>query len=123
VCKHTLRKYESVTKEARELCEQAHFTMISGRKVSATLTFDEVQKRQQNLRILFNKCRDGAPGVSAAQCMKFVGDNGLIDKRVKSSDVSLAFSGVKLGKRDTLDFERFEVRPCLDLPHSPTLEM
>ena len=87
--------------------------MISGRKVSATLTFDEVQMRQQKLRALFNKYRVEEQAVSSAQCLKFAEDNGLVDKKVKSSDISMAFSSVKLGKRDTLDFERFEVRACM----------
>ena len=89
--------------------------MISGRKVSATLSFDEVQLRQQRLRSLFNKFRDGEKGLSEAQCVKFASDSGLVDNKVKDSDVRLAFSSVKIGKKKVLDFERFEVNPTA--PH------
>ena len=77
------------------------------------LSFDEVQQRQQRLRALFNKFRESSKGLSDAQCVKFAVDSGLVDKKVKAADVSLAFSSVKIGKKNMLDFERFEVTACL----------
>ena len=65
---------------------------------------------KKSLAKIYTQYKGKAAGVTEAAFTQFVEDAKLVDKKLSTADASLIFTKVKLGKKDTLNADRFEVR-------------
>jgi len=79
----------------------------SGRKLSR-VSADDMAKLSQQLEDLFKKYCAGEPQMAEAQFKTFVTDGGLADARLTEAEAGLIFLSVILGKKKTINFERFQ---------------
>ena len=83
-------------------------TTGSGRKLSK-VSKDEMADVKKILSKLYTQYKGKAAGVTAEAFLIFVTDAGLLDKKLSAADANLIFTKVKLGKKDSLNADRFEV--------------
>ena len=87
--------------------------MEGGRKGShrklSRVSAEEVDELNNLLPNFFKKYCQGEDGMSSVQLQLFADDCGLCDKMMSAGDVSLVFESVKLGKKTTLNYDRFQV--------------
>jgi len=79
----------------------------SSRKLSRVST-QEVEELNNLLLNFFKKYCQGDDGMSSGQLQSFAEESGLCDKKMSTGDVGLVFQSVKLGKKNTLNFDRFQ---------------
>jgi hypothetical protein len=75
----------------------------------STVSAAEAMSRKLSLRNLFDTFADGKPFIDKVCFMKFVKDTGVLDKSFTEQNAELIFLSVKVGKREQLNFDRFEV--------------
>ena len=75
----------------------------------STVSAAEAMSRKLSLRNLFDTFADGKPFIDKVCFMKFVKDTGILDKSFTEQNAELIFLSVKVGKREQLNFDRFEV--------------
>lgn len=61
-----------------------------------------------NLADLFAEHKDGSSGITQTGLLTFAADCNILGKGLKGKDISLVFSSVKVGKKDELNFDRFQ---------------
>ena len=83
-------------------------SVSAGRRISRVSAV-EVAEAQNNLDQLFKKHCEGEDGISETQFVAFCTGSDLIDKGCSASDCGLAFQSVRVGKKTTLNFDRFVV--------------
>ena len=83
-------------------------TTGSGRKLSK-VTRDEMADVKKSLSKLWTQYKGKSAGVTEEAFLAFLNDAQLIDKKLSEADAKLIFTKVKLGKKDTLNLDRFEV--------------
>ena len=80
----------------------------SSRKLSR-VSAEEMEELMNKLENFFKKFCEGNEGMTATQLQKFAEECGLCDKTLSPSDTIMIFQSVKLGKKDTINFDRFQV--------------
>jgi tetratricopeptide (TPR) repeat protein len=78
----------------------------AGRRISRVSKV-EVEDSQFNLENLFKKYCQGEDGMNETQFVEFATLTGLTGKKCSSVDCAMIFQAVKLGKKTTLNFDRF----------------
>ena len=77
-----------------------------------------------NLADLFAEHKDGTSGMTPTGLLTFAADCNLLGKGLKGKDLTMIFSQVKVGKKDELNFDRFQEVSCpisvAVLPHRPS---
>ena len=80
----------------------------SSRKLSR-VSAEDMEELNNKLTNFFKKYCQGEDGMSSEQLQTFAEECGLCDKRMSRSDVGMIWQGVKLGKKNTINFDRFQV--------------
>jgi hypothetical protein len=78
----------------------------AGRRISRVSKV-EVEESQFNLENLFKKYCQGEDGTNETQFVEFATLTGLTGKKCSSVDCAMIFQAVKLGKKTTLNLDRF----------------
>jgi hypothetical protein len=65
---------------------------------------------ETQLEALYEKFKDEETGVSNKALTQFASECNLLNKDLTDLDVELTFQSVKLGKKETLNFDRFKVQ-------------
>jgi hypothetical protein len=79
---------------------------MSARKIS-TVSATEMGHLADHLSVLFERFAQNNEMTQQGLC-KFARAGGIVDRKLTISEVKLVFERVKLGKRTTLNFERFQ---------------
>jgi hypothetical protein len=80
---------------------------MANRRLSS-LSSNEMSELEAQLEVLYDKYKDEETGVSSAALTQFASECNLLNKDLKDLDVELTFQAVKLGKKETLNFDRFK---------------
>ena len=79
---------------------------MATRKLSR-VSAGEMALLHSSLEAMFHKFKDGS-GIPQAGCVKFAKNTGLLDAKLSEADITMIFAGVKLGKKEELNFDRFQ---------------
>ena len=80
----------------------------SSRKLSR-VSAQEKEELDNALLNFFKKFCQGEDGMSSSQLQCFAQECNLCDKKMTEGDVLMVFQSVKLGKKDAINFDRFQV--------------
>jgi hypothetical protein len=80
---------------------------MSARKLSK-VSAEEMTMLNEQLEAMFNEFKDDETGITKAGIEKFCTNCKLFDNKLKSSDCGMIFEAVKVRKKTTLNFDRFQ---------------